>query len=458
MIDQSMIPSICLHLAGSFLTYFLQVAVAYGVCLLLCRLLRKPQQRFLLWLCFLLGSGTYWLGLIWSEIRLFSVAPGESNAPPAGAVHNWLHPFLIPPSWSHSIVVGGQLLAPGYLAAVFLLLGLAGWRHLQLRLVLRRGIEPSEALDRLFRATCRDFKVPRSRLLVLPGLQSPATACWWRPRVLLPEVCEELGPTPQLADVLYHELVHVSRRDYLWAGISDLICRLLFFHPAAWQARKRMQLEGELACDMTVVEARPGQRVDYADSLAYFVRLRMLQEGTSVGVDFAASASTLGIRIRTILAPPEPLPWWKRTSQMLAAMTLVSATALLLPMVNILLDFARPNLAEAASLAQVPPRAPVRHRSIRRTHSKANAAPASSPQDSLTNLRVQPLVRETPAYTLTATANSRPDAAPGDMDKIAWNESSQPVRTVSSVVLTTIRQIPAGIPRGRDRDHDHDDH
>ena len=136
--------------------------------------------------------------------------------------------------------------------------------------------------------------------MVLPGLKSPATAGWWNPRILLPEVCEQIGPTPQVADVLCHELVHVARRDYLWAGLSDLICCLLFFHPAVWKARKAMVLQGELACDLAVLETRSGDRADYADSLTYFVRLRMLQDGFSLGVDFAASAS-LGLRIRTIL-------------------------------------------------------------------------------------------------------------------------------------------------------------
>jgi hypothetical protein len=60
---------------------------------------------------------------------------------------------------------------------------------------------------------------------------------------------------------------------------------------------------------------------------------------------------------------------------------------------------------------------------------------------------------------MTATANSHPDAEPGEMDRGGWKDSGPPVRTVSSVVFATVRQIPVGrIPRGRDRDHDGDDH
>jgi beta-lactamase regulating signal transducer with metallopeptidase domain len=451
-----MIPSLWLHFAGVFVSYFLQVGVAYAACVLLSRLVRKPQLRFLLWMAFLLGSATYWLGLIWSEARGIPLAPLESAGPSTAGAPAWRHPILVPPNWSHGVLTAGLVLALGYICVVVLLLGLAAWRHVQLRLVLRRGVEPSEALAELFRAACSDFRLSHSRLLVMPGLRSPATACLWRPRILLPEICEDLGPTPQLEGVLYHELVHVSRRDYLWAGMSDLIGRLLFFHPAVWQARKRLRLEGELACDMAVVEARPAQRADYADSLAYFVRLRMLEEGISLGVDFAASASTLGLRIRTILAPPEPMPWWKRTSQAVAALVLVTTTALLLPALNVLLDFAPANVVESASQTQALPAAPRAHHRPRKA-ATLDAQKLAPSEDSLTKLRARSTIGETPAYTLVASAYNRPDAEPDDMDRPGWKASGPPVRTVTSVVFATIRQIPINrIPRPRDRDHDGD--
>jgi hypothetical protein len=239
--------------------------------------------------------------------------------------------------------------------------------------------------------------------------------------------------------------------------MSDLICRLLFFHPVVWQARKHLRLEGELACDRAVVEARPGQRADYADSLAYFVRLRMLQEGISLGVDFAASSSALGVRIRNILEPPQPLPWWKRTSQAVAALALVTATALVIPALNVLLDFARPNLVEACSQAQaMPATRATPHRTIRHAATVAAQQPARQ-EDSLTKLRVQPPIRETSAYTFAASAYNRPDAAPYDVNRTGWSDSGRPVQTVTSVVFTTIRQIPLGrAPHSRDKDHDGD--
>ena len=127
-------------------------------------------------------------------------------------------------------------LAALYVSVSFLLIAASVWKHLRMRVLLRHAVEPLPSLSALFLDVSRDLRlahsrVSRTKLMVLPGLKSPATAGFLNPRILLPEVCEQIGPTPQVADVLCHELVHVARRDYLWAGLSDLVCCLLFFHP-----------------------------------------------------------------------------------------------------------------------------------------------------------------------------------------------------------------------------------
>ncbi len=283
---------VCLHFAATFLSYFLRVTAAFIACWMLNRLLAKPRQRFIVWMGFLVGSAAYWLELVVSEIKvLVAGTAGVANAPVSASAIK--HSFLLPLAWSHNTLITIQCLGAIYVAVSLTLIGMAVWKHVRMRLLLRHTIDASPALNALFLDISRDMHLshrefPVTRLLVLPGLESPATAGWWTPRILLPEVCEQIGPTPQVADVLCHELVHVARRDYLWAGLSDLICCLLFFHPAAWQASKAMALQGELACDQEVLEKRPGDRADYAGSLTYFVRLRMLQEGFSLGVDFAA--------------------------------------------------------------------------------------------------------------------------------------------------------------------------
>ncbi|HEX3095462.1 MAG TPA: M56 family metallopeptidase [Candidatus Angelobacter sp.] len=445
----SMSPEICLHFAGVVLNFFLRVAVAYLACWMANRLLRRPGQRFVVWTMFLMGSGAYWLGLIFRELNAWSAMKAEAGSV-SGQASGAAHSLLVPLTWSHQILIAVQVMGLAYAAATLLMIGLTAIKHVRLWLLLRRAAEPSQALHGLFADISSELGVSRAKLLILPGLKSPATAGWWNPRILLPEVCEELGPTPQVADVLCHELVHVERRDYFWAGLGDLICCLLFFHPAVWKARRSMVLQAELACDLAVLEARPGNRADYADSLTYFVRLRMLHEGFSLGVDFAASTS-LGLRIRTILAAPVAVPWWKRLSQITAGVALLGAFGVLAPVLSIPLSFAAP-VPEQVSTQRSAQTGAEHARPVSRALHRPAAVGATP--DTLTTLRTQAYVPETSAYTMTGGSSARPGAESGEQDSPAWRETQPAVQrpSLSSVVRSTLGEIAIRRDGHRDRD------
>jgi beta-lactamase regulating signal transducer with metallopeptidase domain len=444
-----MSPEASLHFAAIFLNFLLRVAVAYLACWLVNQLLRKPGQRFTVWALFLLGSAAYWMALILGELRAFGASKAAAVSVP-GQAASAAHSLPVPLAWSHTISIAVQVVGLAYAAAALLMIGLTAVKHVRLWLLLRRAVEPSEALNSLFAEICRELGISRAKLLTLPGLKSPATAGWWNPRILLPEVCEELGPTPQVADVLCHELIHVERRDYFWAALGDLICCLLFFHPAIWKVRRSMVLQAELACDLAVLEARPGNRADYADSLTYFVRLRMLQEGFSLGVDFAASTS-LGLRIRTILATPVAVPWWKRLSQMTAGAALLGALGILAPVLSIPLSFAVP-AAEQVSIHR-PAQEVAEHARLVR-HASHRAAAVGATPDTLTTLRTQAYVPETSAYTMRSGSSSRSGSESGEQDSPAWRETQPAIQhpSVSSVIRSTLGEI--AIRRGSHRDRD----
>lgn len=446
-------PEQSLHFVAVFLSFFLRITAAYCVCWMLNRLLVSPRQRFLVWTAFLLGSAGYWLAIIAREANALpsrGTAAGNVGTGAAPATYS----FLVSAEWSHTLLVAIQWLGLAYGVVLLALIVQACGRYLRLKLLLRRTLEPSNELNELFHEICDSMGISRARLMILPGLKSPATAGWWKAHVLLPEACEELGATPQVGDVLCHELIHVQRRDYFWAGLSNLVCYLLFFHPAMWIARSRMVLQGELACDEGVLNMRSGDRADYAESLTYFVRLRMLQEGFSVGVDFAASTA-LGLRIRTILTAPIPLPWWKRTARLAAAITLVTMLAAFAPALTVLLRFSQTKeFQTSVPLPAQTAASPARgfHRAHRRETTQQQS------HDTLTTLRVKQYVPETPVYTMISS--DRPSAGGEvDRDAPAWRESSQQVQlpSVSSVVLSTVGQIPIASRRGG-HGRDSDDH
>ena len=448
-----MSPEQGLHLVAVFLNFCLRTIAAFCVCWLLSRLLARPRHRFLVWATFLLGSAAYWLAIISRETNtLLSQSTAAGNIG-TGTVHAATRSFLVPAGWSHALLLVIRWLGLAYGVVLLALIVQVCGRYLRLQLLLRRTVEPSNELKELFYEICRSMGISRARLLMLPGLKSPATAGWWNACVLLPEVCEELGATPQVGDVLCHELIHVERRDYFWSGLGNLACCLLFFHPFVWMARARMVMQGELACDEGVLNTRHADRADYAESLAYFVRLRMLQEGFFVGVDFAASAA-VGLRIRMILTAPIQLPWWKRTSRAAAAMALVAAMATLVPALTILFHFSQ---SDELQTSGPPATQSAGIRAHRPHHTQNPAAMQQQSQDTLTSMRVKQYVPETPVYTMTSS--TRPSGSGEvDRDAPAWRESSQPVRlpSISSVVVSTVSRIP--IPTRRGHDHDSDDH
>jgi len=442
---------LCLYFAGIFFSYFVQVAAAYLVVLLLSRLLNRPRHRFFVWMVFLSGSMFYWAGLVGWNLRNLAGGHVVAGDMGPGSVSSFPSLILMPLAWSRATLLSTRLLVIGYLATATLLLVVAAWRHVRLLMVLRHARPASPALLRLFDEVRRDLGSPSCELVILPGLASPATAGWLRPRILLPAICEELSPTSRIADVLQHELAHVAGGDYFWAGWSDLVCRMLFFHPAAWRGAKLARLQCEMACDLAVIEARPEHRADYADSLAYFVRLRMLEERTALGLDFAAAPSNLGTRIRFILAAPESLPWWKRVSRTAAGLGLIATFAVIAPALTVLLAFARP--LPPISASRLPTTLDRKANHPRRIGRQTSHLPSPP---SLSKLPAQSPVRETPVYTLTRSSRHSASEPDGELAG-AWKEPSS---VAQPSVINTVRQAIIGIAvgRGRDRDRDRDTH
>ena len=385
--------SYSLHLAGALLTFMLKVAAGFVLCLGLARLLPSPRHRFLTWLGFLLGAGLSWAALVTDQIvSMFVRSSAEIGVVASNTQFAGEH-LLVPASWSVWIGRAAVVLGTIYLAVALVLLAREALKHIQLHAWLRHGKRPSPELQQIFERLCRDFNIRRCRLIVLPHVSTPATVYWWTPRIVLPEVCEELVSSPQMENILRHELIHTLRCDYLWATLGDLLCALLFFHPAVWQARKRMIMQRELACDLGVVESRPEQRADYADSLARFVRLSMLRQSPGFGVDFAASSSFLGTRIRHILTEPPQVSRWKQLLDDTAFIAFVVAFVSVSHALSISMDFsAKPELQRISTPmpAQVLPTA---NRVIRHRRHNHLSLPVAY-QDNLTSLPVQNRVEE----------------------------------------------------------------
>jgi len=421
------------------------------LCLGLVRLLPSPRHRFLAWLGFLLGSGLSWVTLFANEVVSFSARTDSMRGLATSAARAGGKPLIVPLSWGAWISRGAIVLGALYLAGAALLLMREVIKHLRLRALLKRGRQPSAQLEEVFRGVCRDLNVRRCRVMILPQASSPATVYWWTPRVILPEVCEELVSSPQLKNVLRHELVHTLRCDYLWATVGNALCAILFFHPAVWQARKQLMTQRELACDLAVVEATPDERADYAHTLTQFVRLLMLRQGPKLGVDFAASPSLLGTRIRCILAGPPLHSRWKRLIGDAGFMACIILFASASPALSISFEFARPVPTKRNVQPSLVPAMPA-HLRVKKVASRVprkRMIHAPVYQDSLTTLPVRNTVKSAefpiPDSDASETLNLQEELVPGH-PSLGTPSTSYPRASVGDVIVAGLGGIP-GVDR-----------
>jgi TonB family protein len=126
---------------------------------------------------------------------------------------------------------------------------------------------PDESLAPLLEEQQRTLGT-HARLMVSADLGGPATVGVRRPVVLVPRSVLGLSPAVQRA-IICHELVHVKRRDWLQTIAEELLCAVLWFHPAARVVASRLSLARETVVDeITILTTR--DRRAYAEALLAF--------------------------------------------------------------------------------------------------------------------------------------------------------------------------------------------
>jgi beta-lactamase regulating signal transducer with metallopeptidase domain len=371
-------PDLSLGVVAAFAGFLLKTSVAFGVALVLSRLVDSPGRRFLIWSALLYGMAGYWL---WLARDIFAGGPVlAGGAPILGQPGSTAKALEIPASWAGPLGLALQAVAVVYLLISSCLLFSQLRNHRRLKWILGFTSQPPADIEQTFAPLAKKLGVGRSRLLVLSGATSPATFGWFRPTVVLPDVCLQQDRS-ELEDILLHELHHVRRADFVWNGLS-VVCRtLLFFHPAAWYAVKRMGFERELACDLAAVSDSPQKRARYAECLIHFARLNASQSAANWGIDFAASSDHLKMRVHSILAGSRKLSAWLVCSRIACGVALLAGLVYVEPSLGVLLSFARQQIvpSQTTEIQTAPIPAAARPAKARRIRS--SSAPAAPSQD-----------------------------------------------------------------------------
>ena len=238
--------------------YALQTALILGVGLLLPDLFRLRDPRACLY---------YWQGLLLAVLALPLLQPEPGRMRFAGHLDS----LKVTASWLDGLAARGveeKTWTPDRLLLLAIGLGVLvrlGWLGLGLWRLrsLRRDAVPAE----LSPAAARAFEDvgTRARLLISGRVEGPLTFGWTNPVILLPVGLSELDPEAQRG-ILCHELLHVRRRDWLWALFEEAVRALFWFHPAVWMLLARIDLSREQVVDREVVR-RTGSRRAYLEAL-----------------------------------------------------------------------------------------------------------------------------------------------------------------------------------------------
>jgi TonB family protein len=104
-----------------------------------------------------------------------------------------------------------------------------------------------------------------AQLLVSDSVSGPVTFGLFRPVVLLPATFPSMPVTMRDA-ILFHELLHVERRDWLFTVGEEIVRAVFWFHPAIWWVLGEIQLAREQTVDQAVIEMTQA-RDPYVDTL-----------------------------------------------------------------------------------------------------------------------------------------------------------------------------------------------
>jgi TonB family protein len=248
--------------------YSVQLAVLVGTgAAIMCALrVKAPRACLRFWQCLFVASVMWpgyqlWMnldssgervvgGVLWS-VASFAIAGMQVGAAPSDT--GWAAIAI-------TLLAAGATIRLAWLAA-----GLVKLR------AIRANSQQACDLEPLSGPLARELGVTAD-IRFSSAVTCPATIGFRSPIVLLPHDVRKLSAVIQRA-VLTHELIHVRRRDWLWALLEELWCAVLWFHPAARALASRLSLARETVVDEATI-AHTRDRRAYAAALLEFSTAR----------------------------------------------------------------------------------------------------------------------------------------------------------------------------------------
>ena len=130
--------------------------------------------------------------------------------------------------------------------------------------------EVSEEFNDKIKAFADQIGIKQAVRLVQSELvKVPVAVGWLKPVILLPMGIILQLSTEQLDSILWHELAHIRRRDYLVNILQGLVETVFFFNPGLLWLSSLIRAEREACCDDMVL-SRMNRKANYLEALLAF--------------------------------------------------------------------------------------------------------------------------------------------------------------------------------------------
>ncbi len=136
------------------------------------------------------------------------------------------------------------------------------------------------------------------RLVQSELVKVPVAVGWLKPVILLPlGIALQLTPE-QLDGILWHELAHIHRRDYLVNILQGLVETVFFFNPGLLWLSSLIRTEREACCDDMVL-SRMSRKANYLEALLSFGYGEFKQAGLAMSI---GSGNQLRDRLKRMIS------------------------------------------------------------------------------------------------------------------------------------------------------------
>jgi beta-lactamase regulating signal transducer with metallopeptidase domain len=162
--------------------------------------------------------------------------------------------------WGTGVLVIGTLISIRYVSTI--------------RRFARHAVATPPHVNDLVNAICRRLGVKHAPNLLVTSIETGPLVCGtFRPSIVLSAMQLGARTALQLKLVLAHELVHIRRRDPVFALLQTIAQTIWWFHPAVWIASRQTSRQRERCCDCEVLSSAFCEPQSYAQCLIDSLRV-----------------------------------------------------------------------------------------------------------------------------------------------------------------------------------------